>query len=118
MKLAVGQKLQLMPSYLDARKNDKPKEVTIKSIGRKYFKIEEYPQKKYNIETLDEVNESNYRGQCYINLQEVSDLKEYSNLLAKIKDAFSNFDQIDITLNQLRKINDILFFNQKNKKNS
>ena len=109
MKLVIGQKLYLTPSYLDTRNNSEPKEVTIKKVGKKYFQIEEYPRNKYSIKTLTEVNNTNYKGQCYITLQEILDLKEYSNLLGKFKNLFSYHSKIDISLNQLRKINDILF---------
>ena len=109
MKLVVGQKLFITPSYLDTRNNNEPKEVTIKKVGKKYFQIEEYSRNKYSIETLTEVNNTNYKGQCYFTLQEILDFKEYSNLLGKLKKIFSYHSQIDISLNQLRDINKVLF---------
>ena len=109
MKLIKGQELYLIPSYLDTRNNSEPKKVIVKKVGRKYFQLHGYSRNKYSIETLSEVNDINYKGQCYVNLQEILDLKEHSNLLKKVKNSFVGYNKIDISLSQLREINNILF---------
>ena len=107
MKLIKGQELYLIPSYLDSRKSE-PEKVIIKTVGRKYFQLEEYSRNKYSLETLSEVNDINYKGQCYITLQEILDLKEHINLFDKVKNIFVGYNKIDISLSQLREINNIL----------
>ena len=109
MRLFVGQKLYLTPSKLDKRANGEPREVTVENVGRKYFKLKEFPRTKYSIETLTEENNINYKAQCYTTLQEILDLRDYDGLLSKIKSVFSYYGQVDISLSQLRQINDILF---------
>lgn len=107
-ELTVGQKLYLVPSTLDCAKNREPKEVTISKVGQKYFYLQEYQRNKYDIETLQEVNNFNYKGQCYFTLQEILNLREINSLYRKIREYFSGYREKEISLENLRKINELI----------
>lgn len=107
-KLKVGQKLWLVASshYRNDKRN--PVEVTVSKIGNKYFELEEYSHCKFEIKTLKKVTETNYVDVCYFSLQEILDLREVELLIGKIRNVFGGYIYPKLTLDQLRKIQDII----------
>jgi len=108
VKLCVGQTIWIVPSHYYRSDNKEPKEVVISKVGRKYFELEGYNRSKFNIETLQEENETNYKSQCYLTLQEILDEREIEKLTSQLKNIFGTYGKLDLTLEQLRKITDIV----------
>ena len=108
VKLYVGQKLWLVRSSLHRNDDIIPKEVTISKVGKKYFKLEDYPRTKFEIETLRQVTEGSYVDKCYLTLQEILDAREFNKLVCDIKKIFDGYGKPKLTLEQLRKIMDVI----------
>ena len=108
VKLCVGQTIWIVPSHYYRSDNKEPKEVVISKVGRKYFELDGYPRSKFNIETLKEENETNYKSQCYITLQEILDEREAERLTNQLKNIFGTYGRVNLTLEQLRKISDVV----------
>lgn len=108
VKLCVGQKLWLVGSHHYRSDNREPIEVTISKVGKKYFELEDYHRCKFEIETLKQVTETNYVDRCYLTLQEILDEREADKLAAQIKNIFGGYGKPKLTLEQLRKIMDVM----------
>lgn len=103
----VGQKVWVTPSSLWRNKRD-PFEATVSKVGRKYFELTECPREKYDLETLRQVTETNYENKVYLKLQDILDEKEHQKLSNEIKRAFSGYGKLQYSLEQLRKIAEIV----------
>jgi len=77
-------------------------------VGRKYFELDGYYRCKFEIDTMIQSNETNYRDKCYLTLQEILDEKEQSKLSSEVRLFFSGYGKVNLTLEQLRKINEII----------
>lgn len=108
IKLCVGQKLWLLRSHHYRNDDRTPKEVVISKVGKKYFELEDYPRAKFEIETLKQVTETNYIDRCHLTLQEILDEREVDKLVGEIKNIFGGYDKPKLTLEQLRKIVDVV----------
>ena len=108
VKLCVGQKLWLVRSHHYRHDNREPIEVTISKVGKKYFELEYYHRCKFEIETLKQVTETNYVDRCHLTLQEILDEREADKLAGKIKNIFGGYGKPKLTLDQLRKIMDVV----------
>ena len=106
-KLHVGQKLWMVISR-PHHKNVEPVEVVISKVGKKYFELEDYHRDKFDIETLRSVNETNYKNQCYFTLQEILDNREFNRISEQLKNIFVGYNEPKLTLEQLRKIKDVI----------
>lgn len=85
--------------------------VTIKSIGRKYFYINERlpycREGKFNIETL--FHDSNYPSyKIYLHSQEWVDEKEIQTINSELRRVFGGCRDSDLSLSKLRRIKAIL----------
>lgn len=98
MKLQIG---QILYSY-DLN------EYKISKIGNKYFECEEI-RGKFNKETLKFVSEYSSSLQLYIEKQNVLDLKEREKLHESIRNKIPSYGNINISLEDLRIINEILY---------
>ena len=105
--VVVGQKVWVNPSSL-WRSRREPFEATVSKVGRKYFELMECSREKYDLETLRQVTETNYENKVYLKLQDVLDEKEHQKLSDEIKRAFNGYGEIQYSLEQLRKIAEIL----------
>ena len=108
VKLCVGQKLWLVRSHHYRGDNREPIEVTISKVGKKYFELEDYSRCKFEIETLKLVTETNYVDRCHLSLQEILDEREADKLAGQIKNIFGGYGKPKLTLEQLRKIMDVV----------
>ncbi|WP_151035716.1 hypothetical protein [Bacillus wiedmannii] len=119
-KPLVGQKVYLEPCGNQARYGVKGvQEYEVKKVGRKYFFVgltgdnREYLWIKFYIEDLRQVTDYSPSWLLYFSMQEVLDKQEYITLMSEISDLFrygSSYHnrKDDITLEQLRKIKDVL----------
>lgn len=105
--VVVGQKVWVNPSSLWTNKRE-PFEATVSKVGRKYFELDECPREKYDLETLRQVTETNYQNKVYIKLQDILDEKEHQKLSDEIKRAFNGYGKLQYSLEQLRKIAEIV----------
>lgn len=105
--VVVGQKVWVNPSSL-WRGRREPFEATVSKIGRKYFELMECPREKYDLETLRQVTETNYENKVYLKLQDILDEKEHQKLSDEIKRAFNGYGKLQYSLEQLRKIAEIV----------
>ena len=104
VKLYIGQTVWLVRSN-HYRKEHEPIESTISSIGGKYFKLKDGDtRRKFDIETLKLVTESNYVDRCYLTLGEILDEKESDKLVRQIRSIFRDYGKSNLTLEQLRNI--------------
>jgi len=104
--LSVGRKIWLIPRSYGRNREEAPIEVTITKVGRKFFKVDGYYERfRFDIETLREVDGS---GMCYLELQHILDNREKGRLLNKLRSVFSSFGKSDLTLDQLRAIDNVL----------
>ena len=105
--VVVGQKVWVNPSSL-LRSKKEPFEATVSKVGRKYFELIECPREKYDLKTLRQVTEMNYENQVYFKLQDILDEKEHQKLSNEIKRAFNGYGKLQYSLEQLRKIAEIV----------
>ena len=105
--VVVGQKVWVTPSSLWRNKRE-PFETTVSKVGRKYFELTECPREKYDLETLRQVTETNYENKVYLKLQDILDEKEHQKLSDEIKRAFNGYGKLQYSLEQLRKIAEIV----------
>ena len=108
VKLYVGQKVWLVRSN-HYRGENEPIEYAIGSIGRKYFTLKDHDTRcKFDIKTLKLATEDNYVDICYLNLQEILDERESVKLVGQLRSFFKGYGKVDLTLEQLRKIMDVV----------
>ena len=107
MKLIANQKLWIVPKSYSRNSFSEPKEATIDKVGNKYFTLKEHPRDKFNIENLREENNGNYKGQCYLTLQEILDEREISKLTSDIRLFFYNHNW-KLSIDELRQVDCII----------
>ncbi|AGO47560.1 hypothetical protein Phi17218_027 [Cellulophaga phage phi17:2_18] len=110
--MKIGDKIYLVPKNTRARySTEKYKTVTVKSIGRKYFKVEEMPNDRFFIEKMKHDGGS-YSScyDCYLSLEVIEEEKERGILRLKIGKLFSYNTSLSLT--QLRAINAIVENNE------
>jgi YesN/AraC family two-component response regulator len=111
VKLKVGQTLWVViPEYRRTSVPSEPVEYQISKIGSKYFELDGY-RAKFDIQTLRQATELNYPAQCYLTLQEILDGREQASLTDKVRKAISQYGKSNLSLDQLRKISEIIFPN-------
>jgi len=102
-KLTVGQKLWLY--YYIQNPKKEIKEVTVATVGKKYFTIEEKPYNKFTIENLSLVNDrAVIEAKCYLSYQDFLDEEKKTNLRLLLKDYFGYGRDKDLTVDQLERI--------------
>jgi hypothetical protein len=109
MKLEIGQKLFLKPVNNRARYgNNEIKEATVSKVGRKYFEVSELSRTKFEIDSLREVSEYVPDWEVYFSKQQILDEDEINKLTSDFRLFFTRFDQPKLSLEQLRKIKEII----------
>lgn len=106
--MKVGDIVWVQP--VEPRVINKPYQTRITKIGRKYFEVEQpYGNPiKYEIETLVESGDTSYRNRIYLREQDILDEKEFNSLSKTIRDGIDRYGKLPFTLDQLRRINNIL----------
>ncbi len=87
------------------------KEYTVSKIGRQYAHLEGQVNYKVDMKTM-QVRTWNGNFRLYADRQAVADEKEHSELLTKIRQFFSMWSGSPVTLDQLRRINEIISENK------
>lgn len=105
--LVVGMKLYAEKIFRNA-----PPEIveyTISKIGRKYFEVDGHNWYQFQIDTLYYVdkNYSQNNKQLYRSRKEIEEKNEWATLHSNIRNFFS-YSSTKLTLEQLRKIEDII----------
>lgn len=104
--VTVGQKVWV-ESYSYWRKREY-KEAVVSKVGRKYFYLEGREREKYDLTTLRDVSDQGYSSIVHLSLQDISDKEEHAALLECIKNEFHRHSSRRYTLDQLRKIAEII----------
>lgn len=108
-QLQIGQSVWVVKPAHRAGQHSEPREYKISKIGRKYFELEGWPGgNKFSIAIMREAVDSNYAAYCHLTLQEILDDRERDYLYGEIRKYFDFFSRNKITLEQLRKIAEIL----------
>lgn len=87
------------------------KEYTVSKIGRQYAHLEGREGYKVDMKTM-QVRTYNGNFKLYADRQAVADEKEHGELLRNIRCVFMGWDRIPMTLDQLRRINEIISENK------
>lgn len=111
--MQIGDKVFLKPINNAARGGNKEiKEYMIKKIGRKYFEvwdgIYEFTTTKFYIGSNQQVTDYSPDWVIYFSKQEILDEYEFSQLTSNIREVFSVYGKVDLTLEQLREIKKII----------
>lgn len=112
--LQVGDTVYLKAVGNNARYDKKIRieEYKIVKIGRKYFEVNDdtrYKPLKFRIEDMKQETGGYIADwELYFSHQEILDEEESKNLSWEIKNIFSGYGEVDLTLEQLRRIRDII----------
>lgn len=106
--MKVGDIVWVQP--VEPRQNIPYYEAKVIKVGNKYFEVEQTygRQVKYELETLRESGDTNYRNIVYLSEQDILDEKEFNSLSKIIRDKIDRYGKLPFTLDQLRRINNIL----------
>lgn len=108
-KIEVGTKLYLKPVNNMARYGKvEIKEVEVTKVGRKYFEVDGFSRTKFAIEGLKQFTKYSPDWEVYFSKQDILDETEHENLTGEIKSVFKPYGKIDLTLDQLRRIKEII----------
>ncbi len=108
-KIKVGRKVYLKPVNNAERWGNKEiLEAEIVKVGRKYFELDIARAKKYYIETLKQATDYAPDYELYFSRQEILDEREYEQLFSRIESKFSMWAKKDLTLDQLKRIMEII----------
>jgi hypothetical protein len=103
--MQVGQTVWVTGGF---KRNSKAEEHVIDRIGNKYFYLVE-DQRKFDIETLKQVSESNYPALVYLSLEAYQDKLEAERLSSGIRNFMQRgYGALPLTLNQLKAIDKII----------
>lgn len=109
--MEVGQKIYLKPvnnrerGIRDIR--EYIKKVTVSKVGRKYFEVEEMNM-KFDLVEMRDVSQYVAEYEVYLSKQEILDELEFKELAFKVKTIFNGYSDPKLTLEQLRRIVDII----------
>lgn len=110
MKIGDKVYLKAVGNIARGRKEVFIKEDIITKIGRKYFEVGNGLRPlKFHIEGLQqEVGGYSADWELYFSKQEIIDEEEFEKLVWEIKMKFSSYSKVNLTLDQLRRINAII----------
>ena len=104
--MKIGDKIYLEPKSNAARYSKEVKTVTIKSIGRKYFEVNEM-YGRFFIETL-EMDGGQYTSdwQGYLSLKHIEDKIESKKICNELRQFFNG--RVDLPIEKIREIRDMV----------
>ena len=105
-KIQVGQTIWLRRASTHGTRE--PIEAVVETVGKKYFTLVDRPREKYDLETLKQVVDSNYKNVVYLSLQTILDEDEFAKLSDEVRKPFQYYGNPKLTLDQLRRIKAIL----------
>lgn len=108
--LKLGQKVWIRYNGGDTRRSREVREGIITKVGRKYFEVNnnDWTGGKFDIKTMVEAVDSNYRDTAYLSLDEIEKEIEYGKLSSEIRNAFSAYSKLNFSIEQLRAIKEII----------
>lgn len=111
--MQIGDKVYLKPVNNKARNgNEKIEEYLIKKVGRKYFEvwdgIYDFSSIKFNLETKTQVTNYSPDWELYFSKQEILDEQECNQLTKIIRNKFTGWGKVNLSLEQLRSIKKII----------
>jgi hypothetical protein len=87
-------------------------EYVVGSIGRKYFDVHKDGNKswtiKFRLDGLRQHTDYSPDWKLYFSMQEILDEEEFKKLSGKLRVKFGQYGKIDLTLDQLRRISQIV----------
>jgi hypothetical protein len=109
----VGDKvfLKAVGNNARGRKEVLIEEYQIVKIGRKYFEVSKENSSwtiKFHIDGKRQVTDYTPDWSLYFSKQEILDEQEVSKLTGSIKKVFDTYGKVNLTLDQLRRINEII----------
>ena len=107
-KIKLGREVFLLRNELYRSRNEGLIKTQITKIGRKYFYVDGEKRSKFDINTLTEVNDANYKGKIYLTEKEYNEILEFDFLSKNIKSFFSGYGKLKLSLSKLREINQII----------
>lgn len=109
--IQVGQKVWVVDRYRRSAKASEPQEVVVTAVGRKYFSLENI-RGNFDLETLKLVSQYSSSLTIYLSLQQLEDENEIAELSRSIRASFGQYGNLPFTLDQLRKIAEIINITQ------
>jgi len=110
--MQVGDNVYLKPSNNAARRTTEIREWKIKSVGRKYFEAwdgeRDHSAMKFYIDGFKQVTNYTPDWIVYFSKQEILDENEFYKLFNDIRTVFNGYSKPKLTLEQLRKIKNII----------
>lgn len=112
--MKIGDKVYLKPINNRARYgNEAIEEYIIKKIGRKYFEvwdgIYEFSSTKFHLENDHrQVTDYSPDWELYFSKQEILDKNECDQITKEIRDKFTGWGKVNLTLEQLRSVKQII----------
>lgn len=113
MKLEVGMTVYVIPVGVNNIRHIKGvlvnsiEECKVTKVGRKYFYVDNSSD-KFNIDNLRHDSECHYDRQAYFDKQEILDMVELSALYQEIQGFFSSYGKPKLTLEQSKRVKDII----------
>lgn len=112
-KISVGQTICLKPvgnmtRHLNGNILDAIREVKVTKVGRKYFYTDRFNNKKFSLEEMRDVSEYSAEWKVYLSKQDIIDEIECDKLAYKIRCQIGSYGKTNLTLDQLRRINEII----------
>ena len=111
-KSMIGQTVYIKTVGNAAGYGESVRESKIVSVGRKYFEVGEEKgsrlNTKFSLEDNREVSDYSANWSLYFSEQEIKDEEESNKIVSEIKNKFSTWGRMDLTLDQLRRIKEII----------
>lgn len=106
--IKVGQKIYLKPIGGQAWRTNKIKEGIVSKVGKKYFYLEGFYQKRFFIENLrHDAGDYTANWQGYFSLEEIENEKEQIRLFSFISERFRHYST-PLSLEKLQAIYNII----------
>jgi hypothetical protein len=109
LNIKVGQKVYVKLRAYRYNEEDRIKEETVVSIGRKYFTTSGF-HSKFDLETGLESLDTNYPARVYLSMDEYNEEIERGKLISKIRSFFSYYGGTlsEHTIEELRQIEKLI----------
>ena len=106
MQIQVGQTVYLEPTAYAAHRNKDIVETVVTKVGRKYFEVKNR-RERFNLEKMCEITCYTPSWHIYLSKKEIEDKNEKETLISRLRKLFQNYNNINLSLEQLREIQKI-----------
>lgn len=108
-KLHVGQKVWVVSFKQRRNDTESIEEKTVSKVGKKYFELSDSYFGRFYIDTLmHDAGQYSSRYQVFLDIEKYNSEVEADRLIAKIRKYFDWFNQIKLSLDQLKQIDSII----------